>query len=130
MKVQPKRLLAPTQKAAPRRRNLSSPVAALIVLALFVVTLPSSTLFRRDVPSIPRAGAVVPRTTVIVPAQAPQSGVSTVETGCIHTVVAGDNVFRIAKRYGVSQDWLTSRNGISNPRLIHVGSRLIVCEEQ
>lgn len=43
-----------------------------------------------------------------------------------HTVQAGDNLFRIALRYGVDMNQLASANSISDPRRIFVGQVLII----
>jgi len=41
-----------------------------------------------------------------------------------HTVQAGENLFRISLRYGVTMDALMRANGIFNPNLIYVGQVL------
>jgi len=43
-----------------------------------------------------------------------------------HVVQRGENLFRIALRYGVTVEALAAANGLSNPRLIYVGQRLII----
>ncbi len=47
---------------------------------------------------------------------------STTETS--YTVQAGDNLFRIALRYGLSMEELAAYNNITNPALIYVGQEL------
>jgi LysM repeat protein len=44
----------------------------------------------------------------------------------VHVVQAGENLFRISLRYGVSMASIAQRNGISNFNLIFVGQRLII----
>ena len=44
----------------------------------------------------------------------------------VHVVQRGENLFRIALRYGVTVDVLAATNNLSNPRLIHVGQRLVI----
>jgi len=44
----------------------------------------------------------------------------------VHIVQPGENLFRIALRYGVSVSALAAANGITNPRLIHVGQQLVI----
>jgi LysM repeat protein len=44
----------------------------------------------------------------------------------VHVVQRGENLFRIALRYGVTVDVLAATNSLSNPRLIHVGQRLVI----
>ena len=41
-----------------------------------------------------------------------------------HVVQAGENLFRIALRYGMSVETLAQVNGITNPSLIYVGQQL------
>ncbi|MEL6308473.1 MAG: LysM peptidoglycan-binding domain-containing protein [Chloroflexota bacterium] len=44
----------------------------------------------------------------------------------VHVVQNGENLFRIALRYGVSLNDLAAANGISNPNLIFVGQQLTI----
>ena len=44
----------------------------------------------------------------------------------VHVVQSGENLFRIAIRYGVSVNAVASANGISNPALIFVGQQLTI----
>lgn len=44
----------------------------------------------------------------------------------VHVVQSGENLFRIAIRYGVTVDAIASANGISNPALIFVGQQLTI----
>lgn len=44
----------------------------------------------------------------------------------IHVVQPGENLFRIALRYGTTVQAIASRNGIANPALIYVGQRLVI----
>lgn len=48
------------------------------------------------------------------------------DVGQTHVVRPGENLFRIALRYGVSVQALASINGISNPTMIYVGQRLVI----
>jgi LysM repeat protein len=45
---------------------------------------------------------------------------------CIHTVAAGENMFRIALRYGVSIDSIASASNVVNPARILVGQQLTI----
>ena len=47
-------------------------------------------------------------------------------SGRTHTVRAGENLFRIALRYGVPLNTLAAVNRISNPALIYVGQVLVI----
>ncbi len=44
----------------------------------------------------------------------------------IHTVQPGENLFRIALRYGVTVDALAAANGLSNVNHVYVGQRLVI----
>jgi LysM repeat protein len=44
----------------------------------------------------------------------------------IHVVQAGENLFRIGLRYGVTVNALASANGLSNTSRIYVGQRLVI----
>jgi LysM repeat protein len=46
--------------------------------------------------------------------------------GTIHVVQRGENLFRIALRYGVTLNALASANGLNNVSRIYVGQRLII----
>ena len=45
---------------------------------------------------------------------------------CVHQVVAGDNLFRLSLRYGVTINDIAAANGISNIQLIVVNQRLTI----
>ncbi len=55
---------------------------------------------------------------------------TTAETGPngepIHIVQAGENLFRIALRYGTTVEAIAQANGITNPALIWVGQKLVI----
>lgn len=48
------------------------------------------------------------------------------DVGQTHVVRPGENLFRIALRYGVSVQALASINGIANPTMIYVGQTLVI----
>lgn len=62
----------------------------------------------------------LPETTPAAPAATP-----TIE-GIEYYVLPGDNLFRIATRFGVTIQDISVANGITNPALIYVGQRLII----
>ena len=47
-------------------------------------------------------------------------------SGQTHVVQSGENLFRIALKYGVSVSALSSVNGIVNPTMVYVGQTLII----
>ena len=44
----------------------------------------------------------------------------------VHVVQAGETLWSIAAKYGVTWQAIAQRNGLANPRLIYVGQRLII----
>ncbi len=56
-------------------------------------------------------------------ASSPQAAASAQRT---HTVVAGETVYHIAQHFGVSVGRLMVANGLSDPRQLYVGQRLII----
>ena len=63
---------------------------------------------------------------VIAPPPSAPEG-PTVQSGAtVHTVVRGENLYRISLRYGVSLQAMMWANGLTNPNLVYVGQRLVV----
>jgi len=61
------------------------------------------------------------------PTSAPEAtAVPETAGGTIHTVQAGENLFRIALRYGTTVDALAQANGLSNTSLVYVGQQLTI----
>lgn len=63
--------------------------------------------------------------------QTPPSSTTTVTTtttttATVYTVVRGDTLYRIARRFGVSISAIMAANGITNANLIYAGQRLII----
>lgn len=46
--------------------------------------------------------------------------------GTIHTVQAGENLFRIALRYGTTVDAIAQANGLANTSIVYVGQQLTI----
>ncbi|GAB4474797.1 MAG: hypothetical protein Kow00124_15160 [Anaerolineae bacterium] len=86
----------------------------------------------------PAAETIVPPVEATpLPTEEPPAGEATPAPGdqvgaCQHVVAAGENLFRIALRYGVTTDELAAANGIANPDAIAVGVVLIIpgCGEE
>jgi LysM repeat protein len=75
------------------------------------------------VPTVEPTTAAVPTFTPspVSPTEAPAL------TGQVeHTVQPGENLFRIALRYGTTVEAVASANGIANPAMIYVGQKLII----
>ncbi len=51
---------------------------------------------------------------------------SSAQGGTTHTVQAGENLFRIALRYGFTAEYLAAVNGITDPATIYVGQVLVI----
>lgn len=69
----------------------------------------------------PVATTPVPVVTTPAPTLTPQvTGPTT------HIVQAGENLFRIALRYGLTTEVVAQANGITNPALIYVGQKLTI----
>jgi LysM repeat protein len=56
----------------------------------------------------------------------PTSGSPTAASGGVHVVQRGENLFRIALRYGTTVQTLAAANGIVNTNHIYVGQRLVI----
>jgi len=73
----------------------------------------------------PTAEPATEEPTAVVPTTAPTSPPA--PSGQVtHVVQRGENLFRIALRYGTSVEAIASANGIANPALIYVGQRLTI----
>ena len=48
------------------------------------------------------------------------------DEGVVHVVQPGENLYRIALRYGTDYHSLAAANGIANPHQIYVGQRLVI----
>ncbi len=109
-------------KIPPKREVVQAPVVAVaepvdepaaddngLVDAVDVRNAPVATLVR---PNIPRA--------------APSSPAPAAASGKTYVVQSGDNVWRIANRFKVSQEALMKANGITDPRKMKIGMNLVI----
>jgi len=61
------------------------------------------------------------------PTSAPEATTEPVpQGGTIHTVQAGENLFRIALRYGTTVDAIAQANGLANTSIVYVGQQLTI----
>jgi LysM repeat protein len=83
----------------------------------------------------PPTATPVPTQTPVPPTAVPATSVPTAvsptatpsPTGQVtHVVQRGENLFRIALRYGTTVQAIASANGIANPALIYVGQKLTI----
>jgi LysM repeat protein len=105
LKIPPKRIVAeePPEVAAIRARSHNGQDRGLVEAV--------------DVNDAPRAILVRPNSS---------SQAAPAASGNTHIVQAGESIFRIASRYKVSQDALMRANGITDPRKMRVGARLVI----
>lgn len=69
-------------------------------------------------------GGIVPEPTAAVTSPAPDSPVSTADT--YHTVQPGENLFRIALRYGTTVDAIVAANNLPNSSSVQAGKVLLI----
>lgn len=60
------------------------------------------------------------------PVPTPTAPPGTPGAPAVHVVQRGENLFRIALRYGTTVEAIAAANGIRNPQLIYVGQRLTI----
>lgn len=72
------------------------------------------------------SGTYVPTATPTPPPPGFFTSTPTPSPDCTHVVVAGETLYRIARRYGITVDTIVRANGITNPRLISPGQQLII----
>jgi len=88
-------------------------------------TSPTTTPVPQPTATPPPASTPVPAAPTSTPAPAPTQPAPP-SGGTVHTVVRGDTLYSIARRYGVSLQAIVTANGIVNPNLISVGQRLTI----
>lgn len=77
------------------------------------------------------AGQTTPTGTILTPGPTVTVTSATSATAvpagtCVHTVVAGQNLFRISLQYNTTVDALAAANGIVNPNMIFVGQQITI----
>ena len=60
-----------------------------------------------------------------IPARGSTAGPATSSSG-VHVAQRGENLFRIALRYGTTYQALAAANGIANPNQVYAGQRLVI----
>jgi len=73
---------------------------------------------------ISAGGVVSPEPTAVAPSQVPGSPVLTADT--YHTVQPGENLFRIALRYGTTVGAIVAANNLPNPSSVQAGQVLLI----
>ncbi len=82
---------------------------------------PTVAVIATPAPTEPPAPTPTPMPVATEPAPTVAAG-----GGTVHVVQRGENLFRIALRYGTTVQAIASANGISNPAMIYVGQRLTI----
>ena len=99
--------------------------AGRVCQAQFTVPVPTpsstSTSISPTVTPIPTSSVPPPTVTLIPPTSVPPSACR-----AVYVVRRGDNLYRIALRYGTTYTELARTNQISNPRLIYPGQQLCI----
>jgi hypothetical protein len=75
-----------------------------------------------------QTGDVVRRALIAIGSEPGPPNIEDVSCGpdVVHTVTAGDNLFRIAERYGTTMGTILNANGLSNPNIVFVGQQLSI----
>jgi LysM repeat protein len=60
------------------------------------------------------------------PENVEQPGLSAPVGGTVHTVVAGDTLFNIARKYGVTVQAIVQANNLANPNALSIGQQLVI----
>lgn len=114
--------------------TISGPIDAFGTLTAMAPTTPGELTTPGVEGTIPGATGVIPTPFATVPPAGitiapPPTATPAPQTGACpptHTVQAGENLFRIALRYGLTYQELAAANGITNPNLIAVGTVLTI----
>ena len=97
----------------------TTPWSVAVMTGVSTLVATSSVL---TTPIVTSSVLTTPVVTICTPTTAPMQ-TSEIIT---HVVRRGDNLFRIARKYGVSVENLAAWNGIQNPHSIWVGQKLVV----
>jgi LysM repeat protein len=62
---------------------------------------------------------------LVIPTQGSSASATTSSSG-VHVAQKGENLFRIALRYGTTYQALAAANGIANPNRVYAGQRLVI----
>jgi LysM repeat protein len=117
---------------APSESEQIATAAAESVRATEIATGATATVGAPTVPSSPSTATSTPTPTAtpptaVLPTSTPTPTSTPSSTGRVtHVVQRGENLFRIALRYGTTVQAIASANGIANPALIYVGQPLVI----
>ena len=119
-------IIFPNQKLAIPNIPWTNMTAGPVCQAQF--TLPAPTPTPTTTPVTPVVTTLPPTVTTAAPSVTSVPATTAPSPACraIYVVRRGDNLYRIALRYGTTYTELARLNGISNPRLIYPGQRLCI----
>ncbi len=103
-------------------QSMATPVPATAIVDASGVEATAEVVVATEEAQQPEAtveAAATPETPVVEPTQPPAAEQT-------YTVAAGDTLFSIAQRYGVTVEELAARNGIVNVHRIEVGQVLVI----
>lgn len=110
----------PEESAIPPASTLTEPPASPTLIAMAVESDRSAVVMASDF----RLSVPADRFEAGTPAKP-----DVVEGGfVVHTVQAGECIYSLARKYGVSEQAIIELNGIEDPNLIHIGDKLRVAE--
>jgi LysM repeat protein len=113
-----------------RRGLLAFILCTLLILVLSTASLTMAQEATEEAPVESTEEAPV-ESTEEAPVEPTEEPAGTAEpSGTVYTVLPGDNLFRIALRFGTSVAALAAENGIVNPGLILVGQQIRIPGEQ
>ena len=105
----------------------NTPVPPLLGVPTLAPVLPSPTPLPVASPT-PTTDPALPAASATLPPAPEATAVPTQTTSStgeiIHTVAAGENLFRIGLRYGFTVQELATYNGIANPDVLSVGQQI------
>jgi LysM repeat protein len=119
-------ILQGTQPAIQQEPTQPPPEQVIDPLALTATHIVNQATQAAAIPLTQTAQAALGATTTFTPSPT-VLGATPVPTGtCVHTVVAGQNLFRISLQYNTTVDALAAANNIVNPSLILVGQQISI----
>jgi LysM repeat protein len=118
--------LAATVQAGEEMPDVMATAAANATLAVTPTPTESTPAATEPTPTPTLAASPTPEPATEVPTEPTPTATSPPATGGTHVVQQGENLFRIALRYGTTVEAISAANGIANPSLIKTGQTLTI----